>query len=138
MLPQASICAATLGEGGVVGCCQGEEIHVPAFTVQVRDTTGAGDAFRAGFAARWLESGDADPDVRDLLEYAALVAGLSCMGLGAQSGLPPAAEVGPCTIEAGVTALVQAWSKGAGRACGAELERPRWPGPSPRDTRPLW
>ena len=93
MLPQASIVAATLGQGGVVGYCHGEEIHVPAFTVQVRDTTGAGDAFRAGFAARWLESGDADPDVADLLEYAALVAGLSCMGLGAQSGLPTAAEV---------------------------------------------
>jgi len=93
MLHRASIVAATLGEGGVVGWCRGEEIHVPAFTVQVRDTTGAGDAFRAGFAARWLESGDADPDVADLLEYAALVAGLSCMGLGAQSGLPTAAEV---------------------------------------------
>jgi sugar/nucleoside kinase (ribokinase family) len=92
-LPQASIVVATLGEGGVVGWCRGEEMHLPAFTVEVQDTTGAGDAFRAGFAARWLETGDADPDVSDLLEYAALVAGLSCRGLGAQSGLPTAADV---------------------------------------------
>jgi ribokinase len=61
--------------------------------VDVRDTTGAGDAFRAGFAARWLNTGDADADVLDLLEYAALVAGLSCRGLGAQAGLPTADEV---------------------------------------------
>jgi ribokinase len=92
-LPRASIVAATLGEGGAVGWCRGEEIHVPAHTVEVRDTTGAGDAFRAGFAARWLETGGADPDVSDLLEYAALVAGLSCRGLGAQTGLPTQADV---------------------------------------------
>jgi len=82
---------ATLGEGGALGWCRGEEVRIPAYAVEVRDTTGAGDAFRAGFAARWLELGDAD--VLDLLEYAALVAGLSCRGLGAQAGLPTAAEV---------------------------------------------
>jgi sugar/nucleoside kinase (ribokinase family) len=92
-LPRTSIVAATLGEAGVVGWCRGEEIHVPAYTAEVRDTTGAGDAFRAGFAARWLETGNADPDVSDLLEYAALVAGLSCQALGAQTGLPTKADV---------------------------------------------
>lgn len=92
-LPRASIVVATLGEGGAVGWCRGEEIHVPAYAVEARDTTGAGDAFRAGFAARWLETGDFDADVPDLLEYAALVAGLSCRGLGAQAGLPTAVEV---------------------------------------------
>jgi sugar/nucleoside kinase (ribokinase family) len=93
MLPQAAMVAVTLGEGGVLGWCRGEEIHVAAYAVAVRDTTGAGDAFRAGFAGRWLEAGDADADVLDLLEYAALVAGLSCREHGAQSGLPTAAEV---------------------------------------------
>ena len=91
MLPRAAIVVATLGEGGALGWCRGEEVRIPAYAVEVRDTTGAGDAFRAGFAARWLELGDAD--VLDLLEYAALVAGLSCRGLGAQAGLPTAAEV---------------------------------------------
>jgi sugar/nucleoside kinase (ribokinase family) len=92
-LPQAAVVVATLGEGGAVGWCRGEAIRVPAYPVEVRDTTGAGDAFRAGFAARWLETGEADGDVLDLLEYAALVAGLSCRGLGAQAGLPTAEEV---------------------------------------------
>jgi sugar/nucleoside kinase (ribokinase family) len=92
-LPRAAIVVATLGEGGAVGWCRGKEIRVPAYPVDVRDTTGAGDAFRAGFAARWLEAGDADAEVLDLLEYAALVAGLSCRGLGAQTGLPTADEV---------------------------------------------
>lgn len=92
-LPRAALVAATLGEGGAVGWCHGEEILVPAYAVDVRDTTGAGDAFRAGFAARWLETGNADVEVADLLEYAALVAGLSCRGLGAQTGLPTADEV---------------------------------------------
>lgn len=92
-LPRAALVVATLGEGGAVGWCRGEEIRVPAYRVDVRDTTGAGDAFRAGVAARWLETGDADVDVLDLLEYAALVAALSCRALGAQAGLPSADEV---------------------------------------------
>ena len=92
-LPRAAVVVATLGEGGALGWCRGEEVRVPAYAVDVRDTTGAGDAFRAGFAARWLETGDADADVLDLLEYAALVAGLSCRGLGAQAGLPTADDV---------------------------------------------
>ena len=91
-LPRAAVVVATIGEGGAVGWCRGEEVRMPAYRVDVRDTTGAGDAFRAGFAARWLEAGDDDVDVLDLLEYAALVAGLSCRSLGAQTGLPTAAE----------------------------------------------
>jgi len=92
-LPRSAVVVATLGEGGAVAWCRGEEVRVPAIAVDVRDTTGAGDAFRAGFAARWLETGDAGAEVLDLLEYAALVAGLSCRGLGAQAGLPTAGEV---------------------------------------------
>jgi sugar/nucleoside kinase (ribokinase family) len=84
---------ATLGEEGAVAWCRGEEVRVTAAAARVRDTTGAGDAFRAGFAARWLETADAGADVSDLLEYAALVASLSCRELGAQAGLPTAAEV---------------------------------------------
>lgn len=92
-LPRAALVVATLGEGGAIGWCRGEEMRVPAYPVDARDTTGAGDAFRAGFAARWLETGDADAEVLDLLEYAALVAGLSCRALGAQAGLPTTDEV---------------------------------------------
>jgi sugar/nucleoside kinase (ribokinase family) len=92
-LPSAALLAVTLGEAGVLGVCGGKEIHVPAFAVNALDTTGAGDAFRAGFAARWLEAGEMGAEVSDLLEYAALVAALSCQALGAQTGLPTPADV---------------------------------------------
>jgi len=91
-LPQTALVVTTLGEGGAVGWCRTGEVQVPAQTMDIQDTTGAGDAFRAGFAARWLET-SAGADVLDLLEYAALVAGLSCRSLGAQTGLPSRVEV---------------------------------------------
>jgi ribokinase len=91
-LPQTGLAVATLGEGGAVGWCRSGEVYVPAQAMDIQDTTGAGDAFRAGFAARWLETG-AGAEVLDLLEYAALVAGLSCRRLGAQTGLPTRVEV---------------------------------------------
>lgn len=92
-LPQAVVVVATLGEDGALAWCQGEELRIAAAVSEVRDTTGAGDAFRAGFAARWLETAETGADVSDLLENAALVAALSCRQLGAQTGLPTAAEV---------------------------------------------
>jgi len=93
LLHGAALVVATLGSEGALGWCRGEETSVPAYRVEVRDTTGAGDAFRAGFAARWLATADAGADVPDLLEYASLVAALSCRQIGAQAGLPTAEQV---------------------------------------------
>ena len=92
-LPAAAVVIATLGADGAVAWSRGREVFVPAVKATVIDTTGAGDAFRAGFAARWLATPESNPDLSDLLEYAALVAALSCRELGAQTGLPTAAEV---------------------------------------------
>ena len=92
-LPSAAAVVLTMGADGALGWCRGSEVHVRAAPVSVVDTTGAGDAFRAGFAARWLETGGADPELPDLIEYAALVAALSCRAEGAQTGLPTRAEV---------------------------------------------
>ena len=52
----AHICA-TLGPKGSLSLVDGKEVRTPAFDVHVEDTTGAGDAFRAGFISGWLESG---------------------------------------------------------------------------------
>jgi len=82
--------AMTFGEAGVLALAEDGRgmTHVPAFAVPVVDTTGAGDAFHAGYAfARmrgdaWLEA----------LEFGAAVAALKCRDWGGRRGLPGAQE----------------------------------------------
>jgi len=82
----------TLGSEGSLALAEGREIRTPTPTVEVVDTTGAGDAFRAGFAAGWLGGGPG-VDLEDVLRYANTVAALNCRGLGAQGALPTAGDV---------------------------------------------
>jgi sulfofructose kinase len=61
----------------------------PAFKVAARDTTGAGDTFHGAFA--WaLTEGHSDSGCARL---ASAAAALSCLGLGARSGLPDRREL---------------------------------------------
>jgi sulfofructose kinase len=83
---------ATLGPKGSLSLVDGKEVRTPAFEVHVEDTTGAGDAFRAGFISGWLRAGS-NPNVHDVLRYAHGVAALNCRGLGARDALPRPAEV---------------------------------------------
>ena len=87
-----AMAVATLGPEGSLALCEGQEIRTLAFTVPVVDSTGAGDAFRGGFAASWLRFGE-DTPVADLLRYASGIAALNCQALGAQTGLPVWADV---------------------------------------------
>jgi sulfofructose kinase len=89
---EPALTSATLGPRGSLSLVDGKEVRTPAFDVHVEDTTGAGDAFRAGFIAAWLRGG-ADPNVHDVLRYAHGVAALNCRGLGARDGLPRHEEV---------------------------------------------
>ncbi len=89
--PAARLVCVTLGEEGSLARCNGREIHTPAFKVDCVDSTGAGDAFRGGFAAGCLLMPDAD--VEDVLTYANAVAALNCRALGARGGLPTVDEV---------------------------------------------
>lgn len=86
------LAVVTLGEEGSLAISGGVEVHCPAFSVPVVDSTGAGDAFRGGFVASWIRFEDR-PDVEDLLRYASAIAGLNCGALGAQTGLPVWSEV---------------------------------------------
>jgi sugar/nucleoside kinase (ribokinase family) len=81
----------TLGEGGSLALCNGREVRTPGFAVDCLDSTGAGDAFRGGFAAGVLRF--ADGDVEDVLRYANAVAALNCRRLGARGGMPTVEEV---------------------------------------------
>ncbi len=85
------IVCVTLGKEGSLTWCQGRELRTPAFQVDCVDSTGAGDAFRGGFAAGLLRFADGDLD--DVLRYANAVAALNCRRLGARGGMPTADEV---------------------------------------------
>ena len=87
----AAIVCVTLGEAGSLAWCAGREIRTPGFSIDCVDSTGAGDAFRAAFAAACLTHPDGD--VEDVLRYANAAASLNCRALGAQGGLPFPAEV---------------------------------------------
>ena len=63
--------------------------YQPAFSVDVVDTTGAGDAFHGGFA--WALMGGCGQ--AECARVAAAVAALKCQRLGARPGLPTPAEL---------------------------------------------
>ena len=81
----------TLGEEGSLALCDGQEVRTPAFAVDCVDSTGAGDAFRGGFAAGVLRF--AEGEIEDVLRYANAVAALNCRRLGARGGMPSPEEV---------------------------------------------
>lgn len=81
--------AMTFGEQGVLALADDGMFVVPAFAVTVRDTTGAGDAFHAGYAfARGQGRG-----FTASLEFGAAVAALKCRGWGGRQTLPTLPEV---------------------------------------------
>lgn len=79
----------TKGENGVQ-LSKDDQLHmIPAFSVPVRDTTGAGDTFNGALAtelARGIE-------VEKAVSFANAAAALSVMKLGAQGGMPTRQEV---------------------------------------------
>lgn len=88
----AAVVTVTLGALGSLTWSAGREIRTPAFPVDCVDSTGAGDVFRAGFAAACLRMGD-DGELEDALDYANAAAALSCRALGARGALPTAEDV---------------------------------------------
>jgi sugar/nucleoside kinase (ribokinase family) len=87
----APLVCVTLGKDGSLARCGGREIHTAAFPVPCVDSTGAGDAFRGGFAAGCLRAPEGE--LEDVLSFANAVAALNCRRLGARGGIPTAEEV---------------------------------------------
>lgn len=80
----------TQGSKGVITCLKsGEILTVPANSVEVVDTTGAGDTLNGAFSVKMAEG----KKIEDALRYANAAAGLSIGKLGAQSGMPVNSEV---------------------------------------------
>jgi sulfofructose kinase len=83
------IVGATLGSDGVIAW-DGRSFHyASAFSVNVVDTTGAGDIFHAGFiyglAQHW--------PIQRQLEFACAAAALNCTAVGARGGINPVDEI---------------------------------------------
>jgi sulfofructose kinase len=79
----------TLGADGVLGLDDSGLHAVPAFPVDAVDTTGAGDAFHAGYA--WALA--AGLGFGDCLRSGAAVAALKCRAYGGRAGLPDRQEI---------------------------------------------
>ncbi len=110
----ARVVIATLGADGAVAWDGTTEHYSPGFVVPVVDTTGAGDAFRAGLIAKLLDP--PSPRLRRaspvepwtaVLDFANACAALNCGANGAQAGL-----AGRADVEALVTSPAVVRSKG--------------------------
>lgn len=86
-----AIVGATLGARGAIIYVDGQFIESPAFEVPggCRDTTGAGDAFHAGFIYGMLR-GD---ELEACMKLGNAVAALKCRSLGARAALPTVDEL---------------------------------------------
>lgn len=80
---------ATMGEDGAIAMGDSHIQQVPAYPVKSIDTTGAGDAFNAGFIFGCLNRWS----VNSTLRFASLIAGRCCKHPGARTGLPHLAEL---------------------------------------------
>ena len=74
----------TLGEKGLYYSDGKEETYLKASAVKAIDTTGAGDAFNGGLAFSLLK----EKPIKDCLEFANKVAGISTTKLGAGDAMP--------------------------------------------------
>lgn len=88
----------TAGSKGCTYFLNGHFGSVPAFSVEVEDTTGAGDGFVAGFLHQIIRQGISslnDPQIVEaIITYANAVATLTTIRAGAITAQPTAVEVG--------------------------------------------
>ena len=85
----AEIAIVTLGERGAAVCWEQGLLQVPAYPVEVVDTTGAGDAYHGAFMYALLQGWD----VPRMAQFASAVGSLNCRAMGGRSALPSRAEV---------------------------------------------
>jgi fructokinase len=87
----------TAGEKGCAYCLGGNEGRIPAFDIEVEDTTGAGDSFVAGLLHQLCQHDLqtlADPAVvKRIISYASAMGALTTTRPGAIAAQPTAAEI---------------------------------------------
>jgi sulfofructose kinase len=83
-----SVVGLTLAAEGAIVRYRSQTVHVPAFQVDVMDTTGAGDVFHGTFLAGLLW----EWPLHEILRLANAVAALKCQKLGGRAGIPTLEE----------------------------------------------
>lgn len=83
------VTTVTLGSMGSISFINEDIIHVPAFPVDVVDTTGAGDVFHGGYIYGLLRGWD----IRDTVRFASAMAALKCRAVGGRTAIPSLTEV---------------------------------------------
>ncbi len=94
----AEIAVVTLGERGAVVAWDGGAQSVPAFPVDVVDTTGAGDAYHGAFLYALLQ----DWDVPRMARFASAVSSMNCRAMGGRNALPTKDEVDQFMIDTAI------------------------------------
>ena len=85
----AKACTLTIGAKGSLTLTGGEIFHTPALTIDVIDTTGAGDVFHGGYIYGLLQKWG----IREVVRFATAFASLKCRKLGGRAGIPGLEEV---------------------------------------------
>ena len=81
-------CIITRGSKGIT-IYRDQKIEIPSFTVDVVDTTGAGDTFNGAFALSLSQGAT----LKEACQFANAAAALSVTKFGAQGGMPTSKEV---------------------------------------------
>jgi fructokinase len=93
--PQALGVLVTAGEKGASYSCFGNSAQIEPFDVAVVETTGAGDAFTAGFLHSIIGGAEMDDpeSLQDTIRFAAAVGALTCTSEGALAAQPTMDQV---------------------------------------------
>jgi len=89
----------TEGENGSYTVTADEFFHLPAFAVEVIDTTGAGDVFHGAYIAGLLHGWD----LRRIAQFSTAVSAIKCTKLGGRGGIPRFDEVLAFLEERGIS-----------------------------------
>jgi sugar/nucleoside kinase (ribokinase family) len=84
-----SFVCVTLGKEGSLALYDGEIFKTPAFWVECKDTTGAGDVFHGAFIYGMLQNWE----IEEILRFSHAAASLKCRSLGGRSGIPSIPEI---------------------------------------------
>ena len=83
------IVGVTMGADGYIMSWENNILRIPAFEVDVVDTTGAGDVFHGAFVYGLMESWSLEKTA----QFASAVAAMKCRKLGGRAGIPTLDEV---------------------------------------------
>ena len=79
-----NIVVFTFGEHGCLGVYGDRFFKIPAFSVKVMDTTGAGDVYHGAFIYGLLQGWD----IEDTARFASAVSAIKCTRVGGRAGIP--------------------------------------------------